>query len=111
MNRRVRTTVGVLAGALALTYASLLVPGRVTALCSHVTTPEYCPVLAYGFPLPFLADNQFVSPVGSVGRNPLWLFLGEDDLLWPRLGLSFGFWLALAASAVLAWRRWRRAAA
>lgn len=90
-----------------LTYTSLVVPGTVIALCSNVSTPVYCPVLAYGFPLPFIADNQGLSPVGSVARDPFSLFLGQDDLLWARLGLSVLFWLLLVivSRATLSWRR------
>jgi hypothetical protein len=76
-----------------LTYASLLVPGRAVVVCSSVDTPVYCPVLAYGLPLPFLADSQGISPVGSVSRDPLSLLIGEDDLLWPQLWLAVAFWL------------------
>lgn len=93
--------------AAALTYSSLAVPGRVSAVCSNVVTPSYCPVLAYGFPLPFLADSQAVSPVGSVARDPLSLLTGEDDILWPRLGLTSLFWLLMAMIGSLAWRRRR----
>ncbi|UOD29995.1 hypothetical protein INH39_32365 [Massilia violaceinigra] len=67
-------------------------------------------MLAYAFPLPFIAGNQGVSPVGSVGRDPLWLVAGEDLLLWPRLGLSGAFWLLVALAGRLMWRRWRRRA-
>jgi hypothetical protein len=37
---------------------------RVSAVCAKLGTPVYCPVLAHGFPLPFIADSQTVSPVG-----------------------------------------------
>jgi len=57
--------------AVGITYVSLLVPGTVIAVCSHVDDPVYCPVKAYGFPLLFLADSQSLSPVGSVCRNPV----------------------------------------
>ncbi|MBQ5948576.1 hypothetical protein [Massilia sp. ST3] len=94
--------------AAAFTYLSLAVPGRVSAVCSNVDTPVYCPVLAYGFPLPFLADSQGVSPLGSVARDPLSLLIGLDDILWPRLGLSFLFWMLLVLGGRFAWRRWKR---
>jgi hypothetical protein len=90
-----------------LTYASLAVPGRVSAVCSNVGTPVYCPVMAYGFPLPFLADSQGISPVGSVARDPLSLLIGEDDLLWPRLGLTGAFWMLVAAVGRTVWLRRR----
>lgn len=88
-----------------LTYLSLLVPGQVSAVCGNLGVPEYCPVLAYGFPLPFLADSQGISPVGSVARDPLSLLIGQDDLLWGPLALSAAFWLLLVLGASLAWRR------
>jgi hypothetical protein len=91
-----------------LTYASLAIPGRVSAVCSNIGTPVYCPVLAYGFPLPFLADSQGVSPVGSVARDPLSLLIGLDDVLWPRLVLSGLFWMLVAVTGHLAWLRRRR---
>jgi hypothetical protein len=94
-----------LTATLLLTYLSLLVPGRVTAVCANLGVPEYCPVLAYGFPLPFLADSQGISPVGSVARDPLSLLIGEDDLLWARLAISAGFWLLVVLIGGLALRR------
>lgn len=90
-----------------LTYASLLVPGRASVVCSSIDAPVHCPVLAYGFPLPFLADSQGISPAGSVARDPLSLLIREDELLWPQLWLSMGFWRLLAVAG-MAWRRWRR---
>jgi hypothetical protein len=93
--------------AAALTYASLAVPGRVSAVCANLGTPEYCPVLAYGFPFPFLADSQGISPVGSVSRDPLSLLIGEDDILWPRLGLTGAFWMLVAAAGRTVWLRRR----
>ncbi|HEX8406749.1 MAG TPA: hypothetical protein VF670_19150 [Duganella sp.] len=91
-----------------LTYLSLLVPGSFTAVCSNIGKPIYCPVLAYGFPLPFLVDNQGISPVGSVARDPLSLLVGEDDMLWSRLALAMVFWLTIVVAGWAAWRRWRR---
>lgn len=98
-----------LGAAAVLTYASLLVPGSVIALCSNVVEPIYCPVLAYGFPLPFLADSQAVSPVGSVTRDPLSLLTGVDDLLWGRLALSSLFWLSIVLAGGMLCRRLRLA--
>ena len=69
-----------------LTYVSLAVPGRVSAVCANVGKPIYCPVLAYGFPLPFLADSQGISPVGSVARDPLSVLIGEDDIFVGAVG-------------------------
>ena len=85
-----------------LTYVSLIVPGSVIALCGNVGTPIYCPVLAYGFPLPYIADNQAVSPVGSVATGPLSLLIGLDDVLWTRLGLTFSFWLLASVGGGMA---------
>jgi hypothetical protein len=66
-------------------------------------------VLAYGFPLPFIADSQARSPVGSVARDPLSLVIGEDDVLWPRLGLSTLFWLlAVVVGRFVGKSAWRR---
>lgn len=90
-----------------LTYCSLIVPGSVIAECANLGTPEYCPVLAYGFPLPFLADNQGVSPVGSVGRNPVWLLVSEDHILGLQLAMSGLFWLLVVVTTRFFWRRWR----
>jgi hypothetical protein len=89
-----------------LTYLSLIVPGRVDAVCANLGTPVICPVLAYGFPLPFIADNQGISPVGSVGRDPLSLLAGVDDVLWPQLGVSASFWLLIVVIGRALWRRW-----
>ena len=91
-----------------LTYISLAVPGRVSAVCSNVGTPIYCPVLAYGFPLPFLADNQGISPVGSVARDPLSVLIGEDDILWGRLVITVLFWMLVSTAARRLWLRRRR---
>ncbi|CAH0193725.1 hypothetical protein SRABI118_01563 [Massilia sp. Bi118] len=93
------------AAAGSLTYLSLLVPGQVIAVCGNLGVPVYCPVLAYGFPLPFLADSQATSPTGSVARDPLSLLIGQDDLLWGPLALSAAFWLLLVLGASRAWRR------
>lgn len=103
--KKIITACAVAAG---LTYLSLIVPGRVTAVCGNLGTPIYCPVLAYGFPLPFIADNQGVSPLGSVARDPLSLLFGEDDVLWQQLELSTSFWLLVVVISRVAWRRWRR---
>lgn len=91
-----------------LTYISLAVPGRVSAVCANFGTPIYCPVLAYGFPLPFLADNQGISPVGSVSRDPLSVLIGEDDILWGRLAINALFWMLVSIAARLLWLRRRR---
>ena len=96
--------------AAALAYLSLAVLGRVMAVCSNVDTPVYCPVLAYGLPLPFLADSQAVSPVNSVARDPLSLLIGLDDMLWPRLALALSFWLLVPLIGWIGWRRWRSSA-
>lgn len=95
--------------AVALTYLSLVVPGHVNAVCGNLGMPIDCSVLAYGFPLPFLADSQAISPVGSVARDPLSIAIGLDDLLWPRLGLAFLFWMLVVSICATAWRhRMRR---
>ena len=105
---RVKSIALCLVSAVALTYLSLVVPGHVTAVCGNLGTPIYCSVLAYGFPLPFLADSQAISPVGSVARDPLSIVIGMDDLLWPRLGLAFLFWMLAVSISASAWRRWMR---
>lgn len=92
--------------AAALTYLSLLIPGQVIAVCGNLGTPSHCPVLAYGFPFPFLADSQGISPMGSVARDPLSLLIGEDDLLWPQLQLSTAFWLLIWVAGVGSKRLW-----
>lgn len=94
--------------AVAFTYLSLIVPGRVKAVCGNLGTPIYCPVLAYGFPLPFLADSQATSPVGSVDRDPLSILIGLDDVLWPRLAGTFSFWVFVVALSILGRRHWMR---
>jgi len=104
---RFRKLIALCLATLALSYASLLVPGRATVVCSSIDVPVYCPVLAYGFPLPFLADSQGISPIGSVARDPLSLLIREDELLWPQLWLSMGFWLLVTVIGGMAWRRWR----
>jgi len=96
------------ATAIALTYLSLVVPGHVTAVCVNLGTPIYCSVLAYGFPLPFLADSQAISPVGSVARDPLSIAIGMDDLLWPQLVIAFLFWIFTVTISASVWRRWMR---
>ena len=102
---RIRIILLVGLSAAALTYCSLLVPGRVSAVCSNLGTPVYCPVLAYGFPLPFVADSQSISPVGSVARDPLSLLIGEDEVLWPQLTLTALFWLLAVQLGRFAWSR------
>jgi hypothetical protein len=104
----IRTIAMVSMLAAALAYASLVVPGSANVVCSNVGTPIYCPVLAYGFPLPFLADSQGISPVGSVARDPLSLLIGLDDVLWPRLALTGAFWLLVTMAGRWLWLRRRR---
>jgi hypothetical protein len=105
---RVKSIALCVVNAVALSYLSLVVPGHVTAVCGDLGTPIYCSVLAYGFPLPFLADSQGISPVGSVARDPLSIAIGEDDLLWPQLGLALLFWMLVVSISAYAWRRWTR---
>jgi len=105
---RVKSVGASCAIAAALTYLSLVVPGRVISVCGNLVTPVHCPVLAYGFPLPFIADSQSVSPVGSVARDPLSLITGLDEVLWPQLGLSASFWMLLVVAGRWAWRRWAK---
>lgn len=100
-----RRAVALLLAAAALTYCSLAIPGSVFAVCSNVTTPIYCPVRAYGFPIPFLADTQGVSPVGSVARDPVSLIVGLDDLLWTEMGLDGLFWLLISWTGQKTWNR------
>ena len=103
------TSIGVVSMlAATLTYVSLAVPGRVSAVCANVGKPIYCPVLAYGFPLPFLADSQGISPVGSVARDPLSVLIGEDDILWGRLAITALFWMLVSIAARRFWLRGRR---
>lgn len=78
---RVKSIASCFVSAVALTYLSLVVQGHITAVCGNLGTPIYCSVLAYGFPLPFLADSPAVSPVGSVASDPLSIAIGMDDLL------------------------------
>jgi hypothetical protein len=104
---RIRTIAVNCVIAAALTYCSLAMPGRVSAVCANLGAPVHCPVLAYGFPLPFLADSQSVSPTGSVARDPLSIWTGLDDILWPRLGLSSLFWLLVVVAGRLVWLRRR----
>ena len=94
--------------AVALTYLSLVVPGHVTAVCGDLGRPIYCSALAYGFPLPFLVDNQGTSPYGSVARDPLAIVAGVDVLLWSRLGVVVLYWMLVVSTSALAWRRLMR---
>jgi hypothetical protein len=105
---RVKSIALCVVSAVALTYLSLVVPGHVTAVCGDLGTPDYCSVLAYGFPLPFLADSQGISPVGSVARDPLSIAIGMDDFLWPQFVLAFLFWMLAVSIGASAWRRWMR---
>ncbi|MCC2970319.1 hypothetical protein [Massilia sp. IC2-476] len=105
MATTLKTLLRLCAIAALLTYASLLVPGRALNSCGDMGP---CPVLAYGFPLPFLADSQAISPVGSVARDPLSLLIGIDDILWPRFWLAFLFWMLLTLAARWAWRWCKR---
>jgi hypothetical protein len=105
MASHIKTSLAACLLAAALTYASLAVPGSVSAICANLGTPTYCPVLAYGFPLPFIADSQAVSPVGSVTRDPLSLLTGLDEVLWPQLAITSLFWLFVVVTGRLAWLR------
>ena len=92
-----------------LTYLSLFVPGEVTGVCGDVGDgPVYCSILAYGLPLPFLADNPGISPGNKVSRNPIWILSGEDQLLLPQLLLAMLSWLLVVLGSRLIWRRCKR---
>lgn len=104
----VKVVLEVLAATVALTYCSLLIPGTAMAVCNSAVTPVICPVLAYGFPLAFIADSQAVSPVGSVARDPLSLLAGIDNVLWPELGISALFWFDIVIICKLLWLRFVR---
>jgi hypothetical protein len=106
---RIKMIVAVCGPAAVLTYFSLLVPGRASVVCSDVGTPVYCSVIAYGFPLSFVADSQSISPVGSVATDPLSLLIGLDEVLWPQLMLTTLFWLVVVVIGRLAWLRRGRA--
>ena len=91
-----------------LTYLSAFVPGSVIAVCGDVGDgPVFCPVAAYGLPLPYIVDNPALSPSPTVSRNPIWMLVGEDHLLLPQLGLSFLSSLAIVLLGRHLWRRWR----
>jgi len=96
---RIRRLARLCAIALSLTYCSLIVPGSADRVCSNVDIPVYCPALAYGFPFPFLADSQAVSPVGSVARDPISLLVGLDDVLWSQFWLSVSVWAVVTVVA------------
>ena len=100
-----KTIVTIGALAVALIYASLLVPGRAIAPCGNLGTPMVCDVPAYGYPLPFVADGHFTSPVGSVARDPLSLLIGMDEVLWPRLWLAILFWTLVSIDILAGLRR------
>lgn len=105
---RLRYLLGACVVAAFLTYVSLLAAGRGVTLCENLGTPIYCDVLAYGFPFPYLADSRAFSPTGSVGRDPLSILIGEDDILWAELCKSFLFWLFVVLVGILILRRSRR---
>lgn len=96
------------AAVLCLLYISVAVPGQVVASCGNIDGPMYCEVLAYGWPLPFIADSQSISPVGSVNRNPIWILIGEDNVLWPQLGLSALFWTNVVLVVRAVWRQYKQ---
>jgi hypothetical protein len=97
-----------LAWAALFTYCSLIVHGKVMLVCSSIGTVQTeCPRVAAGFPLHYLADHPGLSPTGRIAYDPLSLLAGVDLILWPRLALSYLFWLACAAW--IAVRRYRLA--
>lgn len=91
--------------ALLLTYLSLLVPTQTQAVRpGSMDCEQGCPVLAAGFPMPFLQDGV-ISPVGSVSMNPFdLLFIHLDEFLWMNFFISYVFWLALVLIAVKLYR-------
>ncbi|TEU24180.1 hypothetical protein [Alkanindiges illinoisensis] len=91
--------------ALILTYLSLLVPAQAQVVRPEIMGCEQgCPVVAAGFPMPFLVDGV-ISPVGSVSINPLVvLFVHLDEFVPSSFAVSYLFWLALTLIAVKLYR-------
>lgn len=105
-----REIVSALPAAIGLSYLSAFVPGSVIAVCGDVGDgPISCPVPAYGLPLPYIADNPALSPSPTVSRNPIWMLVGEDNLLLPQLGLSVVSSLIFVILSRQLWQRWRGA--
>ena len=76
---------------LTLTFLSLNVEGRATmAFPSAAGCEAGCRVVAAGLPLPFVADNPTLSPVGSVDALGAFV-LGLDVVLWGRFALALAF--------------------
>jgi hypothetical protein len=100
----IRTCATTLLAAFMLTYLSLLVPGEESTVCTNLITPATCKVPAYGYPLPFLVDDPAISPVGSVARDPLSIYIGLDELREFELSISALFWLDIAIVGRLLWK-------
>lgn len=100
--------VSALPAAIGLSYLSAFVPSSVIAICGDVGDgPILCPVPAFGLPLPYIADNPDLSPSHTVSRNPIWMLVGEDNLLLPQLALSVTTSLVIVILGRWSWRRWR----
>lgn len=91
--------------ALILTYVSLLIPAQTQVVRPEVMDCEQgCPVVAAGFPMPFLVDGVF-SPVGSVSINPFnILFIHLDEFVFINFIISYIFWLVLTLIAFKLYR-------
>ncbi|MEG1707877.1 MAG: hypothetical protein RR285_04130 [Acinetobacter sp.] len=80
-----------------ITYISLIYQRYIFVDRIVVDKLEKVEVIAGGFPLQFLVDG-YISPVGSIGIDPLSLIVGLDQFIFLYFIFDYFFWL----SAVLA---------
>lgn len=82
--------------ALILTYCSLFVDSEIQVTRPNIMgCEESCPVAAAGFPKAFVLDG-YVSPIGSVSKDPISiLLLREDEFSLKNFLMSYFFWAAL----------------
>lgn len=83
--------------ALVATYSSLFYQTNIDVERLAVDRIEKDQVIAGGAPFQFLIDGE-ISPVGSIGIDPLSLVIGLDEFHYLYFILDYIFWLLILLS-------------
>lgn len=83
-----------------ITYISLIYQRYIFVDRIVVDKLEKVEVIAGGFPLQFLVDG-YISPVGSIGIDPLSLIVGLDQFIFLYFIFDYLFWLGCLLACYL----------
>lgn len=87
-----------------ITYISLIYQRYILVDRIVVDKLEKVEVIAGGFPLQFLVDG-YISPVGSIGIDPLSLIVGLDQFIFLYFIFDYSFWLVCILACCLFLRK------